>query len=81
MSTDWIFIGTVYAYRDTTITAERKKRVDLYRNTINGENVYQARVEGQSYFVAKNPYFGTKQCYSYFTHMIMCEDKNYYLNI
>ena len=82
MSTDWIFTGTVYAYHNTPFTAKQKKRIDLYSNTTNSENVYQARAVGQSYFVSKNPYLGTKQsCYSSFSHMIMCEDENYYLNI
>lgn len=82
MSTDWIFIGTVYARLNDAYTDNRRKRFDLYSNTVNGEIVYQARAEGKSYVVSKNPYLGTKQpLFSSFTHMIMCEDENYYLNI
>ena len=82
MSNDWIFIGVVYARLNDAYTDQRRKRFDLYSNTVNGEIVYKAMADGRSYFVSKNPYFGAKQpLRSSYTHMIMCEDNNYYLNI
>ena len=82
MSTDWIFIGVVYAFADTNINPKPRKRFGLYSNTLNGEIVYQARIENLYYHVSKNPCFGAEQPpYSSYTHMILCEDTAYYLNL
>ena len=81
MSTDWIFIGVVYALEDTNIIPNPRKRFGLYSNTLNGEIVYQARIGNLCYHVSKNPCFGAKQPYSSYTHMILCEDSAYYLNL
>lgn len=81
MSTDWLFIGIVYAYGDTNTIPRPRKRLGLYSYTLHGEIIYQARIDNTYYHVSKNPCFGTKQPYSSYTHMILCEDTAYYLNL